>query len=437
MDEPRVFISYSHKNEDWKNRLIPYLEVVFSNGKNLEVWDDRKVHGGAKWEKEILGAINTCDIAILLISIEFLNSVFIKETEVPLIREREAKGELVVYPILCEECPWKTVDWLQETQMRPLDARPLAAGDDNQINTDLTKIAVEVSELFTIEKKPTRAAQPTTKKELLPYLADRVPQELKLNKILRAQSPNKTAAKLVCFIHGDEYEGIDEFIDRMKDDTLPNLLHLKDTDASPKPIFVSWPKTCTDLDDLKEKIFYNLMTHVPHDTPADDYVKIATAINKCHNGPLLIYSILLTNDSKTNCEKVISGFQEFWADWPKPPKNKLVVSCLLIKYLRDAKQTFMEKLFNADSCMKVNEDIRSYLQSLNFPEETAFQSAVLPEFESVDRTSAENWTRHKKVKKAYPDLNLIPLIQTIYTSPEEKIPMAEFATKINEKILKT
>jgi len=42
---PSVFLSYSHKDEDWKKRLRTHLGVLESQGL-LDVWDDRRIEGG-------------------------------------------------------------------------------------------------------------------------------------------------------------------------------------------------------------------------------------------------------------------------------------------------------------------------------------------------------------------------------------------------------
>ena len=44
MSGPRVFISYSHQDEAWKNRLVRQLRVLELEG-DLEVWDDQVVGG--------------------------------------------------------------------------------------------------------------------------------------------------------------------------------------------------------------------------------------------------------------------------------------------------------------------------------------------------------------------------------------------------------
>ena len=67
MTAPSVFISYSHKDEEWKDRLVTHLGVLEKEGL-LDLWDDRKIEVGDDWRPEIEKAIERADIAILLIS---------------------------------------------------------------------------------------------------------------------------------------------------------------------------------------------------------------------------------------------------------------------------------------------------------------------------------------------------------------------------------
>lgn len=43
---PTVFISYSHKDEVWKDRLVTHLAGLERDGR-LRVWDDRRIRAGA------------------------------------------------------------------------------------------------------------------------------------------------------------------------------------------------------------------------------------------------------------------------------------------------------------------------------------------------------------------------------------------------------
>ena len=61
-----IFISYSHQDEDWKNRVAKQIGVLARAG--LDSWDDRRIAAGDDWHPEIQQAIERCDVAVLLIS---------------------------------------------------------------------------------------------------------------------------------------------------------------------------------------------------------------------------------------------------------------------------------------------------------------------------------------------------------------------------------
>jgi hypothetical protein len=76
MNPLTIFISYSHADEEWKDRLVEQLNVLVVEDQ-FNVWDDRRIAAGSDWYPEIEAAINTANIAILLISAIFLTSPFI------------------------------------------------------------------------------------------------------------------------------------------------------------------------------------------------------------------------------------------------------------------------------------------------------------------------------------------------------------------------
>jgi len=143
MSKPTVFISYSHKDEEWKDKLVTHLGVLQSQ-KLLTIWDDRKIEGGDDWLPEIEEAINQAHIAVLLISANFLTSPFILGKEVPELLSRREKENLRIMPLIVKPCAWNTVNWLTPIQARPKDGRPLSGGSDFQIDSDLADFAKEI-----------------------------------------------------------------------------------------------------------------------------------------------------------------------------------------------------------------------------------------------------------------------------------------------------
>src|SRR5262245_44889847 len=89
--------------------------------------------------------METAHVAVLLVSAHFLTSSFILQEEVSRLLTRRQQEGLPIVPILVTPCPWRRVPWMARMQLRPLDARPLSAGNDYQIETDLTAIAEEIA----------------------------------------------------------------------------------------------------------------------------------------------------------------------------------------------------------------------------------------------------------------------------------------------------
>lgn len=151
MSKARIFISYSHEDEDWKDSVSGQLSVLNAV---FDVWDDRRITAGDDWQAEITSALADCDVALLLISRDFLNSAYIKENEVPaLLRRREQEG-LRVIPVILRPCPWQRVNWLNSIQARPLDGEALSGMREHDQEMALSNLAGEIADLVA-----TRAAE--------------------------------------------------------------------------------------------------------------------------------------------------------------------------------------------------------------------------------------------------------------------------------------
>lgn len=149
----KIFISYDHKDEIWKNRLQTHLAVLEMEGL-LSVWDDRQIAWGDRWYPEIETALNTADVAILLISADFLTSKFIRGEEIPrLLKRREQEGIRVI-PLIIKPCPWKTVAWLNAMQGASRDNVELSGLSEHEQDTILSKLAEQIHDLLKAPPQP-------------------------------------------------------------------------------------------------------------------------------------------------------------------------------------------------------------------------------------------------------------------------------------------
>jgi hypothetical protein len=144
-----VFISYSHKDEKWKDRFEDHLGVLEKQGTLLR-WCDDKIRPGDDWRLRIKEAIDRADLAILLISKNFLRSEFILEEEVPILLERQKQG-MPLFPILLSHCAWQAVEWLEKMQIRPKGAVPIGKWTRKEKQDQI--ISEIVNEIYGILKK--------------------------------------------------------------------------------------------------------------------------------------------------------------------------------------------------------------------------------------------------------------------------------------------
>jgi hypothetical protein len=85
-------------------------------------------------------------VALLLISTDFLNSTFIRGTEMPRLLARRQDQGLRIIPVFVRPCAWKAVPWLTALQGRPRNGKALAELRSHQVENELSALALEIRE---------------------------------------------------------------------------------------------------------------------------------------------------------------------------------------------------------------------------------------------------------------------------------------------------
>jgi WD40 repeat protein len=143
---PSIFLSYSHKDEAWKNRLSTHLGSL-----DLDLWDDRRIAAGAMWRAEIQQAMDRASVAVLLISADYLASKFVREEEIPKLLARRQEEDLAVIPVLVRPCAWQEIGWLREISICPPDGQSLAGLRGHRRDAEMANIAREILRLLHAE----------------------------------------------------------------------------------------------------------------------------------------------------------------------------------------------------------------------------------------------------------------------------------------------
>lgn len=143
-----IFVSYSHRNESEKEKLVQQFGVL-EKCRNVKVrpWADSDISAGKTWRREIEDALSRCDAAVLLITDAFLGSEFIQTFEVPKVLQRHQEEELPVVAVLARDCAWQLVPWLEKMQMRPRCGKAVWREDGRYVDSELAPIVVEVDVL--------------------------------------------------------------------------------------------------------------------------------------------------------------------------------------------------------------------------------------------------------------------------------------------------
>ena len=171
---PKVFISYSYQDEEWKKRLQKHLSVLEMEGL-LSVWEDRQIAEGDVWYPAIEQALSEADVAILLISVDLLTSRFIRGEEIPrLLKRREDEGIRVI-PLILKPCPWRKVEWLSALQGATRDNVELSGLSKHGQEKALSQLAKRVHELLSVGKQSQQSDPKRGKTQRKPIKIDRLP----------------------------------------------------------------------------------------------------------------------------------------------------------------------------------------------------------------------------------------------------------------------
>lgn len=97
MNSNLVFICYSHMDNDMVEEMQKFLIPLAGVG--VDIWVDTKIKYGARWKNEVAKALHQAKAAVLLVSIDFVNSKFITHVELPALLKAEALRGTHILPV--------------------------------------------------------------------------------------------------------------------------------------------------------------------------------------------------------------------------------------------------------------------------------------------------------------------------------------------------
>jgi hypothetical protein len=124
----RLFVSYSHTDELDKIELLKHIDPL-KRLRLIDTWHDGKIQAGQSLNHEIIIQLNSADIILILVSIDYLNSYYCIEIEMEKAMERHAAGTARVIPVILRSCMWQHMPF-SKLKALPKDAKAVHTWND-------------------------------------------------------------------------------------------------------------------------------------------------------------------------------------------------------------------------------------------------------------------------------------------------------------------
>lgn len=124
----KIFVSYSHKNEDLKIEFLRFLKQLERDGV-VQVSHDRLIEVGTKLDEGIRSMIDSSDVIVFLVSQDFLVSEYCMDVELHEGIKRSELGISRIFPIILTHCGWE--DSIISEYMLASDGTPLVDNKDH------------------------------------------------------------------------------------------------------------------------------------------------------------------------------------------------------------------------------------------------------------------------------------------------------------------
>jgi hypothetical protein len=141
----QVFISYSHKDEEWFNKLQLMLAPVEAFH-GIKVWDDKEIIPGTYWHDAIKNALSQTRLAICLVSPNFISSNFITTNELNYFMKEAENQNVRIFPVSVsridnEKNPFSAIQFVNDPES-PLDE--MSSDEQHSVLSNMINQLIEV-----------------------------------------------------------------------------------------------------------------------------------------------------------------------------------------------------------------------------------------------------------------------------------------------------
>jgi hypothetical protein len=217
-----VFLSYSHRDDTWKEDLKRALGSLSQWG-HVTIWDDRKIPAGTAWEPEIEQHLLEARMVLLLVTEHYVNSEWCrKECDIA----RGDPGRRVI-PIFVKRVTLAAGDPILALQGLPRDMKWADDWPADQQNKPRALIAdgilEEVHRLCGHGERQPQPAVTGSASRVHPRFVDRDTQEREFKDFWDVASWSRPRTAQIYLLPAMEIDCPDYFVERLRDDTVERL----------------------------------------------------------------------------------------------------------------------------------------------------------------------------------------------------------------------
>ena len=118
MEPLKTFIIYSSKDRELREELEGHLRPLVDLGW-LDLWSDKEILPGERWDATIKKRLSETKLFLMLVSVDFYNSGYIREEEFKTAVALLENGDALVIPIIVRHCTWKFFPVIKDLQVLP------------------------------------------------------------------------------------------------------------------------------------------------------------------------------------------------------------------------------------------------------------------------------------------------------------------------------
>lgn len=120
----KVFISYADPDQEFKQALLKQLAILQRQGA-ITTWDKSQLQAHEDEQQAMQTMIAECQIALLLLSEDYLAADFTQSVVLPRLLARKINENIRILPIIVRPCKWESIAELKSLTIVPENCVPL------------------------------------------------------------------------------------------------------------------------------------------------------------------------------------------------------------------------------------------------------------------------------------------------------------------------